>query len=162
MDRQLAPPVGDQERLPKAGDTQGGSQGVSKKFSRKRSGCSKQEMGVWSLSQEDPVEKETATHSSMLALEIPWAEEPGGLQSMGSQRDRHDWATTQFQVVGAAKVKEERWVSVEINSLRLLVSKACRELQEVRLQMELRYQTRGLAWSWSTPRGETLSRARGV
>ena len=45
MDRQLAPPVGDQERLPKAGDTRSGSQGLSKKFSRKRSGCSKQETG---------------------------------------------------------------------------------------------------------------------
>ena len=38
------------------------------------------------LGQEDPLEKEMATHSSILAWEIPWAEEPGGLQSMGSQR----------------------------------------------------------------------------
>ena len=44
-----------------------------------------QETGVWSLGQEDPLEKETATHSSILAWRIPWAEEPGGLQSMGSQ-----------------------------------------------------------------------------
>ena len=42
---------------------------------------------------EDPLEKEMATHSSILALEIPWAEEPGGLQSMGSQRVRPDLAT---------------------------------------------------------------------
>ena len=43
------------------------------------------EMQVQSLDQEDPLEKETATHSSVPAWEIPWTEEPGGLQSMGSQ-----------------------------------------------------------------------------
>ena len=43
---------------------------------------------------EDPLEKETATHSSTLAWKIPWTEEPGRLQSMGSQRIRHDWATS--------------------------------------------------------------------
>ena len=42
------------------------------------------------LGQEEPLEKEMATHSSILACEIPWMEEPGGLQSMGSQRIRHD------------------------------------------------------------------------
>ena len=42
-----------------------------------------QETQVWSLSQEDPLEKEMATHSSMLAWSILWTEEPGGLQSMG-------------------------------------------------------------------------------
>ena len=46
----------------------------------------KQEMWVRSLGQEDPLEKEMATHFSILAWEIPWTEEPGGLQSMGSQR----------------------------------------------------------------------------
>ena len=40
---------------------------------------------VWSLGGEDPLEKEMATHSSILAWEIPWTGEPGGLQSMGSQ-----------------------------------------------------------------------------
>ena len=49
-----------------------------------------QEAQVQSLSQEDPLEKEMATHSSILAWRIPWAEEPGGLQSMGSQRVGHD------------------------------------------------------------------------
>ena len=48
------------------------------------------EARVQSLDQEDPVEKGMATHSSTLAWEIPWTEEPGGLQSMGSQRVRHD------------------------------------------------------------------------
>ena len=42
------------------------------------------------LGQEDPLEKEMATHSSILAWKIPWMEEPGRLQSMGSQRVRHN------------------------------------------------------------------------
>ena len=49
-----------------------------------------QENWVQSLGQKDPLEKEMATHSSMLAGRIPWTEEPGGLQSMRSQRVRHD------------------------------------------------------------------------
>ena len=48
-----------------------------------------QELWVQSLDREDPLEKETATHSSILACEIPWTEEPGGLESMRSQRDGH-------------------------------------------------------------------------
>ena len=44
-----------------------------------------QETLVQSLGQEDPLEKKMATHPSILAWEIPWTEEPGGLQSMGSQ-----------------------------------------------------------------------------
>ena len=49
-------------------------------------------MGVWSLGWEDPLEKEMATHSIILAWRIPWTEEPGGLQSIGSQRVWHDWS----------------------------------------------------------------------
>ena len=49
-----------------------------------------QETWVQSLGREDPLEKEMATHSSILAWRIPWTEEPGGLQSMGSQRVTHD------------------------------------------------------------------------
>ena len=45
---------------------------------------------VRSLGQEDPLEKEMATHSSTLAWKIPWTEEPGRVQSMGSQRVGHD------------------------------------------------------------------------
>ena len=48
------------------------------------------ETQVQSLGQEDPLEKGTATHSSILACRIPWMEEPGGLQSMGSQTVGHD------------------------------------------------------------------------
>ena len=48
------------------------------------------ETRVQSLGWEDPLEKGMATHSSFLAWEIPWTEEPGGLQSMGLQRVGHD------------------------------------------------------------------------
>ena len=48
------------------------------------------ETQVWSLVWEDPLEKEMATHSSILAWRIAWAEEPGRLQSMGSKRVGHD------------------------------------------------------------------------
>ena len=49
-----------------------------------------QEMQVQSLGPEDPLEKGMTTHSSILAWRIPWTEEPARLQSMGSQRVRHD------------------------------------------------------------------------
>jgi len=49
-----------------------------------------QETGLQSLGWEDPLEKEMATHSSILAWKISWTEEPGGLQSMGSQRVGHN------------------------------------------------------------------------
>ena len=55
----------------------------------------RQETRVQSLNQEDPLEKGMATHSNILAWRIPWKEGPGGLQSMGSQRVRHDGATRQ-------------------------------------------------------------------
>ena len=52
-----------------------------------------QEMWVCYLDQEDPLEKEMATHSSILVWEIPWTEETGGLQSMGSPKSRHKMVT---------------------------------------------------------------------
>ena len=51
------------------------------------------ETWVWSLGQEDPLEKEMTTHSSILAWKIPWTEEPGRLQSMELQRVGHYWET---------------------------------------------------------------------
>ena len=56
-----------------------------------------QEIQAQSLGGEDPLEKEMATYSSILAWEIPWTEEPGGLQSMGLQRVGHDLGTKQQQ-----------------------------------------------------------------
>ena len=56
----------------------------------------KQEMQVWSLGWEDPLKKEMATHCSIPAWRIPWTEEPGGIQSTGSQRVWHKRATFAF------------------------------------------------------------------
>ena len=59
-----------------------------------------QKTWVQSLGGENPLEKEMATHSSILAWRISWTEEPGGLQSMGSKRVGHDWATnTHFNLI---------------------------------------------------------------
>ena len=58
-----------------------------------------QETGVWSLGQEDPLEKEMATHSSILAWEVARTEETVQLQSVELQRVGHDWATKQQQVL---------------------------------------------------------------
>ena len=54
-----------------------------------------QKRWVRSLKEENTLEKEMVTHSSILALEVLWTEEPGGLQSMGLQRVRHDLVTKQ-------------------------------------------------------------------
>ena len=56
-----------------------------------------QETWVWSLGQEDPLEKEMGTHSNILVWRIPWTKEPGELQSMESQRVGHNWKTKQQQ-----------------------------------------------------------------
>ena len=58
----------------------------------------KLETRIWSPGQEDPLEKEIATHSSIRAWEILWTEEPGGLQFMRLQRVRYNWATHTLRV----------------------------------------------------------------
>ena len=63
-----------------------------------------QETPVRSLGQEDPLEKGMATHFSILAWRIPWTEDPGELQSMGSQRVRHDWVTNTFAFIHRKKI----------------------------------------------------------
>ena len=64
-----------------------------------------QETWVWSLGWEDPLEEEIATNSSILAWKIPWTEEPGGLQSMGSWRVGHDWVAEHW-ALSERKIKE--------------------------------------------------------
>ena len=64
----------------------------------------KQEKQVRRLGWEDPLEEEMATHSSILAWEIPWIVEPGGLQSMGSQRVGHNLATEQQYQTGSSGI----------------------------------------------------------
>ena len=68
-----------------------------------------QETQVWSLGQEDPLEKEMATHSSILAWRIQWTEEPGRLQPTGSQRVGHDWVTSLTFTIG-------QWVQMKQTS----------------------------------------------
>ena len=67
-----------------------------------------QETRIWSLDQEDSPGEGKATHSSVLAWRIPWTEEPGGLQSMGSQRVRHDWETNSF-TLSVESCREGTW-----------------------------------------------------
>ena len=64
-----------------------------------------QETRVWCLGQEEPLEKEMATHSSIPVWRIPWTEKPGGLQSMGSQRVGHDWSDSMHADAAAAAAK---------------------------------------------------------
>ena len=65
----------------------------------------KQETLVWSPGLEDPLEKEMVTHSSTLTWKIPWTEELGRLQSMGSQRVRHDSVTELITFLAMPKVE---------------------------------------------------------
>ena len=84
-----------------------------------------QETQVRSLGQEDPLEKGMAIHSSTFAWRIPWTEEPGGLQSMGSQRVRHDWATNTYYpgiswIAGRMKGFQRSEPSSKKDSIRVL------------------------------------------
>ena len=81
--------------LTKSQKTQGASLGAQ----WQRLHLPMQETQVQSLGQEDPQEKEMATHSNILAWEIPWTVEPGGLQSMELQRVTHNLATKQQYLV---------------------------------------------------------------
>ena len=81
------------------------------------------ETWVWSPGWEDTLEKEMATHSSILAWRIPWTEEPSGLQSTGSQRVRHDWADFTFTFNGY-KV-----------SFRILIGHLCLLSKEITIQV---------------------------
>ena len=67
-----------------------------------------QETWVWSLGWENPLQKGTATHFSILAWRIPWTEEPGRLQSMGLQRVGHNWAT--FTLILSSQQEDRKTV----------------------------------------------------
>ena len=86
------------------------------------------ETQVRSLGWEDLLEKEMAHHSSTLAWKIPWTEEPGGLQPMGSQRVEHDWATSltlTHSLRGASQAtihgiaKNQTWLSMHTHPFML-------------------------------------------
>ena len=82
------------------------------------------ETWVWSLGQEDPLEKEMATHSSTIAWTIPLMEEPGRLQSMGSQRVGHNWATS-LSLCGYTGVADTEEFLQEYTILVQKVVKSC-------------------------------------
>ena len=86
------------------------------------------ESWVQSLGQKDPLKKGTATHSSILAWRIPWTEEPGGLQSIKSQRVGHDWVTQQQQTgpcSNATSTKGWSWGTVSLVSPGGCVMRLC-------------------------------------
>ena len=109
-----------------------------------------QETWVQSLGQEDPLEKEMATHSSTLAWKIPWMEECGRLQSMGSQRVRHDWATSLSHFTGASLVAQL------LKNLPAMLETPARFLgQEDPLEKEVTTHSRSLPWEipWTEEAG---------
>ena len=65
----------------------------------------RRQMKVCPLGQEDPLEEEMATHSCIIAWRIPWTEEPGGLQSIGSQRVGHDLKCLSTHVEGGVIIE---------------------------------------------------------
>ena len=64
------------------------------------------DVGFLFMGREDPLEEEMATHSSIFAKKIPWIEESGGLQSMGSQRAGHNWATEHAHISTYGYIKD--------------------------------------------------------
>ena len=88
-----------------------------------------QETQVRSLGWEDPLAKGMATHTSILDWRIPWTEEPGGLQSMGSQKVRHDWVINTFTSLSKVKMPEK--------------SQVCNKCSVNALPTE-----KGLKWPW--------------
>ena len=88
------------------------------------------ETWVRSPGREDPLEKEMATHSSILAWRIPWTEEPDGLQSMGSQRVGHGWVTSlHFIVIITAImiIKYIDWQSIPCTGTSSIRGNLCRK-----------------------------------
>ena len=83
----------------------------TKQNKQKKNPPAMQETLVQFLGWEDPLEEGMATHSSILAWRISWTEEPGGLQSMGSQRVRHSWATKHRTVT----LNKRQWQIVTYN-----------------------------------------------
>ena len=84
------------------------------------------ETRVRSLGWEDPLEKEMATHSSIVAWRIPWSEEPDGLQSTGSQRVGHDWVTLLTSIDRPLLMEMNTWMVTNgqlINQINLLCFK---------------------------------------
>ena len=97
------------------------------------------EMQVWFLDWEDLLEEEMATHSSILAWRIPWTEEPGWLQSMGSHGVGHDWSDwanhTQIYEVRVS-VLEELQVFI-LNHVKIIVNKTFQWFEAFHIKVHL-------------------------
>ena len=79
-----------------------------------------QKTWIWSLGREDPLENRVTAHSSVLAWEIPWTEEPGGLQSRRSQRVRHDWACILWRPPEYGLVSHISWIETPASQVSLV------------------------------------------
>ena len=118
-----------------------------------------QEMWVWSLDWEDPLEEEMATHSNILAWEIPWTEEPVRLQSTGSQRVGHNWVHTTttkvFQILFSVvleKILASSWITIYSTCTKGWTSKQC----PLRIELGIK------GWTiFSRPRTRTTHCCRG-
>ena len=101
-----------------------------------------QEICVRSLGQQDPLEEGMETHSSILAWRIPMTEEPGGLQSMGSQRVWHDWASMhEAQVPGCERIERKNiWWHVVLN---MLIQQIIFKYSQFKLFFSFRFQNKG-------------------
>ena len=83
-----------------------------------------QENQIWFLGQEDALKKGTETHSSILSWTTPWTEEPGWLQSMGSKRVGHNWATNIFYFHFQRRGRQRmRWLDGITDSMKMHLSK---------------------------------------
>ena len=102
-----------------------------------------QEMQVWSLGWEDPLEKKMAAHSSIFPWEIPWRKKPGRLLSLGSQRVGQDWATIIFTLLlycctkAKGKGEKERYTHLSAEFQRIarrdkkaFLTDQCKEREE--------------------------------
>ena len=116
------------------------------------------ETWVQSLGQEDSLEKEMVTHSSTLTWKIPWMEEPGGLQSMGSQRVRHDWATS-------LQLLDPNW---HLSAFRTTPVSDSRKEEGRRESCLWCSSSRGILWfhrefwTWEDPSGQSHIETRGL
>ena len=94
-----------------------------------------QEMWVQSPGWEDPLDKEMATHSSILAWEIPWVEEPGMRQSIGSQKFGFDLVSQSVQSLSGVQLFVTRWTAAHQASLSIINSQSLLKLMFISLVM---------------------------
>ena len=107
------------------------------------------ETWFWSLGWDDPLEKGMATHSSILGWRIPWKEEPGRLQSKGSQRVGHDWATFTFSVgldesQAGIKIARRNTNNLRYADGNILMAKSEEELRSLLMRAKKEVEKAGL------------------